>query len=90
MDINKHLKDLNLASIKRDRKRKKSVSTLPPKPVTEEKIMNIAPTVQKNESPKVKTKKKPKIKKPKVDNTPPKKGFWSKLLGALKSIIFRM
>ncbi len=111
MDINKHLKELNLTSIKRNRKKSVPVPTsviiakhehtvdlirfnkdgqmyckVCKEIMTDSnKIMNIKPTNKK----KVKN-KEVKNKQPKVEKTPPKKGFWSKLLGALKSIIFRM
>lgn len=109
MDINKHLKELNLDSIKnRDRDRSKYVAPviitghehkvdlerfnkdgqMYCKECNEimgegEKIMNITPT---EKAVKVKKPKKPKIANTK--QTKGKKGFWGKLLGVLKALIF--
>ena len=80
MDINNHLKHINLDSIKRERIRPE------PKLISDPKIMNIAPTekvIHKGEA-----RKKTKIQS-KIENAPPKIGFWSKLLSTLKQIIFR-
>lgn len=81
MDINKHLKMLNLASIKRDRKKSPQVITVVEYDIPEEMpedMIIIQNEPQKGVQKGIK-KKKPKIKKaPKT-----KKGFLGKLFGGI-------
>ena len=83
MDINNHLKHINLDSIKRDR-------TRPLKKIIEPQLMNIAPIEPKimNITPTEKAPQTPKIQF-KAETNPPKIGVWRKILNTLKQIIFR-
>lgn len=76
MDINKHLKMLNLASIKRDRNKSPKVSTVIEYDIPEEMPEDMI--IIQNEPQKEVKKKKPKIKK-----APKSKGFLGKLFGGI-------
>ena len=80
MDINKHLKMLNLTSIKRDRNKSPQVSTVVEYDIPEEMPEDMI--IIQNE-PQKKIQKGVKKKKPKIKKAPKDKGFLGKLFGGI-------
>ena len=80
MDINKHLKMLNLTSIKRDRNKSPQVSTVVEYDIPEEMPEDMI--IIQNE-PQKEVQKGVKKKKPKIKKAPKDKGFLGKLFGGI-------